>query len=103
MVNINDFDPGLLHVGRTAIDYDLIVCDVKYVKRLNRVDSLCVAFNDLDVIFTKSGKDKYLIISSTEKSKVMLENYTEILDEIADQIELMSDSNDKVKYYKDIT
>ena len=30
----------------------------------------------------------------------MLENYTEIFDEIADQIKLMSD--DKVKYYKDI-
>ena len=32
----------------------------------------------------------------------MLENYTEIFDEIADQTELMSDSNDKIKYYKDI-
>ena len=30
----------------------------------------------------------------------MLENYTEMLDEIADQIELMSDG--KVNYYKDI-
>ena len=32
----------------------------------------------------------------------MLENYTEIFDEIPDEIELMSDSNDKVKFYKDI-
>ena len=85
MINIDDFDHGLLHVDRTAIDHDFIVYDVKYVKSLNKVDSLYVVFNDLDVIFRKSGKGKYLIISSTEKNKVMLENYTEIFDEIADQ------------------
>ena len=32
----------------------------------------------------------------------MLENYTEIFGEIAAQIELMSNDNNKVKYYKDI-
>ena len=57
MININDLDPGLLHVGRTAIDHDFIVYDVKYGKSLNRVDSLYVVFNDLGVIFRKSGKD----------------------------------------------
>ena len=91
MININDFDPGLLHADRTAVDYEFIVYDVKRVKSLNKIDSLYVVFNDLDVIFRKSGKDKYLIISSTEKTKVMLENYTEVSYGIADQIELMSD------------
>ena len=32
----------------------------------------------------------------------MLENYTEIFGEIADQIELMSNNDKKVKYYKGI-
>ena len=32
----------------------------------------------------------------------MLEGHTEIFDEIADQIELMSNNNDKGKYHKDI-
>ena len=100
MININDFDPGLLHVDRTAIDHDFIFYDIKYVKNLNKINSLYVVFNDLDVMFRERGKDKYLIISSTEKNKVMLKNYTDIFDEIADQIELMRD--DKVKYYKDI-
>ena len=101
MININDFDPGLLHVDRTAIDHDFIVYDVKYVKSLNKIDSLYIVFNDLDIIFRKSGKGKYLIISSKEKNKVMLKNYTEMFDEIADQIESI-DGNDKVKYYKDV-
>ena len=64
------------------------------------MDSLYLVFNNLDVMFRKNGRDKYLRISSTEKNKTMLESYTEIFDEIADQIELMSD--DKVKYPKDI-
>ena len=100
MININNFDPSLLHVDRTTIDYDFIVYDIKYVKNLNKMDSLYSVFNGLDVMFRKKGKNKYLIFSSTEKNKTMLENYTEIFDEIADQVESMSD--DKVKYYKDI-
>ena len=33
---------------------------------------------------------------------MVLDNYTEMVDEIADQIELMSDNDNKVKCYKDI-
>ena len=100
MININDFDPGLLHVNKAVIDYDCIAYDIKYVKILNRIDNLYIVFNDLEVMFRKSGKYKYLIFSSTEKNREMLENYTEIFDEIAEQIE--STSDDKVKYYRDI-
>ena len=100
MINVNNFDPGLLYVNRTAVDHDFIVYYIKYVKNLNKIDNLCIVFNDLDIVFRKSGKDKYLIFSSTEKNKTMLENYTELFDEIAEQIESMSD--DKVKYCKDI-
>ena len=101
MTNINDFAPGLLHVNKAVIDYDLIACDIKYVKNLNRIDNLCIVFNDLDVVFRRSGKDKYLIFSSTKKNSLLLENYTAIFDEIAEQIESISD--DKVNYYRDIT
>ena len=100
MININSFDPGLLHIDRTALDHDFIVYDIKYVKNLNKVVSLYIVFKDLDVMFRKSGKNKYLIFSSTEKNKLMLKNYTEIFDEIAEQIESISD--DKVKYCRDI-
>ena len=55
MININNFDPGLLHVDRTAIDYDFIVYDIKYVKNLNKIDNPYIVFNNLDVVFRKSG------------------------------------------------
>ena len=69
MINVSNFDPGLLHVNRTAVDHDFIVYDIKYVKNLNKMDNLYLVFNDLDVVFGKCGKDKYLIFSSTEKIK----------------------------------
>ena len=75
MINTNNFDTGVFHVDRTAIDYDFIVYDNKYVKNLNKMDSLDIVFNDLDKMFRKSGKNTYLIFSSTEKNKTMLENY----------------------------
>ena len=69
MMNINNFDPGLFHVDRTAIDHDFIIYDIKYVKNLNKMDSLYIAFNDLDVTFRKSSKNKYLIFGFTEKKQ----------------------------------
>ena len=40
------------------------------------MDSVYLAFNDLDAVFRKSGENKYLAFSSTEKKRTMLENYT---------------------------
>ena len=50
--------------------------------------------------FKKNGDNKYLIFSSTEKNRIMLENYTEIFDEIAERTESITD--DEVKYTRDI-
>ena len=74
MININNFDPGLLHVDRKAIAYDFIVYYIKYVKNSNKIDNPYIVFNSLDVVFRKSGKEKYLIFGSTEKNNMMLEN-----------------------------
>ena len=41
-----------------------------------------------------------MIFASTEKNKVMLKNYTELLDEIKEQIELAT-SDKVIKYSKD--
>ena len=100
MINSNNFDCSLLHVNRTVIDYDFTIYDIKYVKNLNKIGNLYLVFNYLDAVFRKSGKNKYLIFSSTEKIKAMLENCTDTFGEIAEQIESMTD--DKVKYHKDI-
>ena len=93
MINVNNFDSSLLHVDRAVIDYD-------FLKNLNKMDNLYLVFTNLDAVFRKSGENKYLIFTATEKNKVMLESYIELFDEISDQIELMSD--DKVTYCRDI-
>ena len=100
MTNINDFDPSLLSIDEVVLrDDKLIMYDISYAKNVNRQNALYLVFNNLDGIFQRSGGNKYLIFSSTEKSRIILENYTELFNEIAEQIELMTD--DKVKYCKD--
>ena len=59
-----------------VIDYDFTIYDKDYVKNLNKMDNFYLVFNYLDAVFRKSGKNKYLIFSSTEKNRTMLENYT---------------------------
>ena len=49
----------------------------------------------------KNNEDEYLIFASADKNKEALENYTELWDEIKDQIELVG-SNKPIKYKKDL-
>ena len=86
MINVNNFDPSLLHLNKTTADHDFTIYYINYVKNLIKMDNLCLVFNDLDVIFRKTGKDKYLILSSTEKNKTMLENYTDLFDGIGEKL-----------------
>ena len=51
-------------------------------------------------MFRKSGCNKSLVLCSTKKNRTVLENWTKIFDEIAEQIELTT--SDEVKYYRDI-
>ena len=80
MINILDFDPSLLKIDEVSFRNDeLIIYDIKYIKNLNRLNTLYLVFNNLDGYFKKSGQDKYLITASTEKNRIMLENYREVL------------------------
>ena len=70
MTNINDFDPSLLNIDEVSFRGDeLIMYDIKYIKNLNRVNTLYLVFNNLDECFKKSGGDKYLFFASTEKKQ----------------------------------
>ena len=64
IININDFDPGLLCVNRTVIDYDFTVYNVKHVKNLNKIDDLYIVFNDLCRRTTQKFSMKLLIKSN---------------------------------------
>ena len=100
MTNINDFDPSLINIDDISFKRDaLIMYDVKYIKNLNSLNTLYLVFN-LDAYIEESGENRYLIFALTEKNKIMLKNYTELWDEIKEQIELIT--GDKVtKFNKD--
>ena len=90
----------MLIIDRTTLDHDFIIYYVKYLKNSNKFDNLYLVFNDLEAMFEKKGENKYLMFCSTEKNKSMLKNYLDVFDEIAKQIEIMT--NDNMQYSKDI-
>ena len=97
----NYFDPSLLIIDQVSFKSDkLIMYDIKYIKNLNGSNSLYLVFNNLDAYIEKSGKNKYLIFASTNKNEMVLGDYTEIWDEIKEQIKLTS-GNKVIKYSKD--
>ena len=79
MTNISDFDPSLLNIDQVLFESnELIMYDIKYIKNLNSSDSLYLVFNNLDAYIGKMGENRYLIFASTDKNKIVLENYTEL-------------------------
>ena len=52
--------------------------------------SLYLVFNNVYAYIEENNEDKYLIFILTDKNKEALENYTELWDEIKDQIETIS-------------
>ena len=64
-----------------------------------------LVFNNVDA-YTEynptedDSKTKYLVFTSTDKNREALENYTELWDEIKDQIETVNGDN-PIKYGKD--
>ena len=75
VANINDFDQSLLNIDEVSFKNDeLIMYNIKYIKNLNSLNTLYLVFNNLDAYIEKSGGNRYLIFTSTEKNKVMLKN-----------------------------
>ena len=101
MTNISSFDPNLLVIDHVSFKCDkLIFYEIKYIKDLNSSNCLYLVFNNLDAYIEKSGENKYLIFASTNKNEMVLKNYTELWDEIKEQIELIT-GNKVIKYDKD--
>ena len=101
MTNIGDFDLSLLNTDQIAFkSNDSIIYGIKYIKNLNGSNSLYLVFHHLDAYIEKSGENKYLIFASTDKNEMVVGDYTEIWDEIKEQIELIS-GNKVIKYSKD--
>ena len=101
MTNIGDFDLSFLNIDQISFkSNDSVIYDIKYIKYLSSSYSLYLASNKLDAYIEKSSENKYLIFASTDKNKMVLGDYTEIWDEMKEQIELIS-GNKVIKYSKD--
>ena len=101
MTNIKNFDTNLLNIDQVSFENnDSVIYDIKYFKNLDSSNSLYLVFNNLDAYIEKSGENKYLIFTSTDKNGKTLENYTELWNEIKEQIELIS-GNKVIKYEQD--
>ena len=101
MTNIRDFASSLLNVDSLEFkSNESIIYDIKYLKILNSSNSLYLAVNNSNAYFAKSGEKKCLIFASTDKNKMVLEDYTELWDQIKEHIELVS-CNKVIKYSRD--
>ena len=103
MTNVGNFDLSLLNIDQIAFkSHDSIIYDIKCIKNLNGSNSLYLFFNNLDAYIEKSGENKCLIFASTDKNEMVLGDYTEIWDEIKEQIELISGNKLKIKFENQI-
>ena len=98
---VSDFDPNLLNIDEVSFKNDeLVMYEIRYIKNLNNLNTLYLVFNNLDAYIEKSDENRNLIFASTEKNRIMLENYTELWSKIKEQIELISGEK-MSKYSKD--
>ena len=59
MTNIGDFDFSLLNIDQIAFkSNDIIIYEIKYIKNLNRSNSLYLVFNNLDAYTEKTNDNK---------------------------------------------
>ena len=100
MTSIKNFDPSLLSLDKIFKSTDSVIYDIKYFKNLDSANSPYLIFNNVDAYIEETNENKYLIFASTDKNKEALENYTELWDEIKDQLETINGDN-PIEYGKD--
>ena len=103
MINIKNFDPSLLSVEQISFNStDDVIYDIEYMtmKSLDSANSLYLVFDNVDAYIEENNANKYLVFASTDKNKEALERYTDLWDEIKDQIETII-GNKPIEYKKD--
>ena len=92
MINIANFDAKLLEIDKKSyknIDIYCIGCittkDSGYVK-IKSVNPLHLIISEADGYFEQKNENKYLPLNSTNKNKEVLKKYTELWDEIKNEI-----------------
>ena len=103
MTNITDLHPSLLNIYQISFESNKsIIYEIKYTKNLSSSNFLYLVFNNLDILIKENNKYKYLMLAPIDKNKSALKNYTEVWNEIKEQIRMIRD-NKTIEYSKDFT
>ena len=113
MTKFKNADPSLLDINKISFkSTDDVIYDIEYttMKSLDNENivspnSLYLIFNNVDVYIEcnsneESNANKYLIFASTDKNKQVLKKYTDLRDNVKNQIETIS-GNKQIEYGRD--
>ena len=88
MTNVKNFGPNLPSIDQISFkSTDCAIYNIEYFKNLDSSNSLYLVFNNSDAYIEEYNENKYLGFALTGKNKKALENYTELWDEIKNEIE----------------
>ena len=103
MINIKNCDRNLSSIDKISFkSTNAVIYHIEYITMRSLDNENIDSANILDLIFNnvdgyiecystkESNEDKYLIFASTDKNKEVLKKYTELWDEIKNQIETIS-------------
>ena len=83
MINLKDFHPSLLEIGKNTGIYHIRYITIKRVsdrENINSVNLLYLMIGEVDGYIEENNGNKYLTFASTDKNKKVLEKYTELWD-----------------------
>ena len=100
VTNIKDFGPNSLSINQITFEknIDCVIYEIDYFKYFDGSNSLYLIFSNVDahIEYNPTENDsetKYLVFTSTEKTKEVLKNSIELGNEVKYQIKTISSSN----------
>ena len=110
MISVKKFDPSFLNISKISFkSIDAVIYSIRYItmKSLDHVNidsanSIYLVFNNVDEYIEESNGNKYLIFASTDKNKEIWKKYTELWNEIDNQIETIN-GGEPIEYKKYFT
>ena len=98
MISVKKFYPSFLNISKISFkSIDAVIYSIRYItmKSLDHVNidsanSIYLVLNNVDGYIEESNGNKYLIFASTDKNKEIWKKYTELWNEIDNQIETIN-------------
>ena len=107
MISIKDVDSGLLKIDKKSYK-NIGICYIGYItiksisnyENINSVNPLYLIIGDVDGYIEENNENKYLTFGFTDKNNKVLENYTNLWDEIKYHIQTIT-ADKSGEYEKD--